>query len=80
MINYALPVESFVTLKVYDLLGREVMTLVNGNKSAGNHAVTADFSKLSSGTYIYKLSAGKYSMEQKTSVIEIGEVLIAIAV
>lgn len=44
-----------VTMKVYDLTGREVATLLNGYQSAGSHTVTFDGSGLSSGTYLYKL-------------------------
>jgi hypothetical protein len=44
-----------VTLVVYDLLGREVATLVNERMSAGNYVVTFDGSKLASGMYLYRL-------------------------
>ncbi len=44
-----------VTLKVYDLTGREVATLLNGYQSAGSHTVTFDGTSLASGTYLYKL-------------------------
>jgi len=56
-ISYTLPVGSFVTLKVYDLLGREINTLVKGNQDAGSYKVNFDGSALSSGIYIYKLTA-----------------------
>jgi hypothetical protein len=56
-IRYSLPQAAVVTLKVYDLLGREVATLVNENKAAGNYTVSFDAAKLSSGTYFYKLQA-----------------------
>ncbi len=47
-----------VTLIVYNLLGQKVATLVNGELSSGNHSVSFDASKLSSGVYIYRLKAG----------------------
>ncbi|OGU73040.1 MAG: hypothetical protein A2V93_07205 [Ignavibacteria bacterium RBG_16_34_14] len=55
----------FVTLKVYDILGREVATLVNEEKSPGEYEVEFDASQLSSGIYFYKLEAGNYSETKK---------------
>lgn len=57
MISYSIPEQSYVTLKVYDLLGREVAELMNGNLDAGSYSKQFDGSKLSSGIYIYKLTA-----------------------
>ena len=54
-----------VTLKVYDILGREVATLVNEQKPAGNYEVTFDASELSSGVYFYKLQAGSFVQTKK---------------
>ncbi|MCK9425188.1 MAG: family 10 glycosylhydrolase [Ignavibacteriaceae bacterium] len=54
-IQFALPQKSFVTLKVFDMLGTEVQTLVEEEKSAGNFAIIFDASKLTSGIYFYKL-------------------------
>jgi len=65
VISYYLPVNSFVTLKVYDVLGREVETLVNKNEAAGYKSVTFDGSKLSSGVYFYRLEAGAYHDTKK---------------
>ena len=45
-----------VNLTVYDILGNEIVTLVNGVKNAGQHNVMFDGSNLSSGTYIYKIN------------------------
>jgi hypothetical protein len=59
-INYELPVNSFVTLKVYDVLGKEVATLVNAEmKTEGTHSVQFNASGISSGIYFYRLVAGK---------------------
>ena len=57
-----------VMLKVYDILGSEVATLVNENKQAGNYQVNFDASKLSSGVYFYRLQAGSF-IETKKMVI-----------
>ena len=57
-IRFALPEEGQVILKVYDVLGREVATLVNELRPAGSHVVTFDGSRLVSGVYIYRLEAG----------------------
>jgi hypothetical protein len=54
-----------VTLKIYDLLGREVAALVNEVKSAGAYSVSFDASKLSSGVYIYILKAGNFTASKK---------------
>jgi glucuronoarabinoxylan endo-1,4-beta-xylanase len=58
VISYQLPVTGYVTLKIYDLLGSEIATLVNGEIEAGYHEVNFDASKLSSGIYFYRLQAG----------------------
>ncbi len=60
-INFALPKQGFVTLKIYDVLGREVRTLVNEVKSAGNFSVDFNASEYSSGVYFYKLESNGFS-------------------
>jgi N-acetylneuraminic acid mutarotase len=69
-IRYSLPVREYVTLKVYDCLGKEVTTLVNGYANAGNHSVTFDASRFSSGLYFYKLQAGDRIETRKMLVIK----------
>jgi hypothetical protein len=60
-IKYSLPNSSFVKLVVYDITGREVMTLVNGTKSAGNYSVDFDGNNIASGIYFYKIDASDVS-------------------
>jgi hypothetical protein len=64
-INYQLPRQSQVTLKVFDVLGREVSTLVNENKKPGSYEVEFDGSKLPSGVYFYRLQAGIFLETKK---------------
>jgi hypothetical protein len=67
-INYSLKVDSKVTLKVFDILGQEVVTLLNENIAAGAHNVTFDASKLNSGVYLYKIEANGVDGSSFTSV------------
>ncbi|NLT49337.1 MAG: T9SS type A sorting domain-containing protein [Ignavibacteria bacterium] len=64
-ISYQLPMNSMVTLKVYNVLGKIVAELVNENQGAGNYEVTFDASQLSSGIYFYQIQAGEYIAAQK---------------
>ena len=64
-IAYILPKTSFVTLKVYDMLGREVSTLVSNTKPAGKYTVKFDGSELSSGIYICQLRANNFIESKK---------------
>jgi ligand-binding sensor domain-containing protein len=64
-IEYNLPYNGKVTLKVYNLLGEEVTSVVNEEQIAGKHSVKFDGSSLPSGIYIYKLTAGNYSDAKK---------------
>ncbi len=57
VISYDLPGISYVTLKIYDILGRNVTTLVSANQSAGSHSITFTGRGLPSGVYFYRLSA-----------------------
>jgi hypothetical protein len=60
-IKYDLATDSHVSLKLYDVLGREVMTLVDGDETAGRYQVTLNASELSSGVYFYRLTAGDFT-------------------
>jgi|GEM_PF-2777245 len=63
--SYQLPVASHVAIKVYDLLGREVAALVDGEKIAGSYDIKFDGSKLSSGIYFYTLKTGSFFSVKK---------------
>lgn len=69
-ISYKFPAVSYVTLIVYDVLGKKVRTLVNERQSAGTYTVTFDGSGLSSGVYFYRLSAGSYAQSEKLVLIK----------
>jgi hypothetical protein len=64
-IHFSIPKRSFVTLRVYDLLGREIALLVNEERSAGEYKTVFDGKNLSSGVYFYRLLAGEFSQTKK---------------
>ncbi len=70
VISYQLPVNSYVTLKVYDLLGREVAMLVNERKNAGTYSVQWNASGLSSGIYFYRLDANEKREMKKMMLVK----------
>ncbi len=69
-ISWQSPVSSWQTLKVYDILGNEVATLVNEYKPAGNYEVIFDASNLPSGIYIYRIMAGDFIQSKKMILIK----------
>lgn len=69
-IGYNLSTNSFVTLKVYDILGREIETLVNEEKSIGNYEVEFNASNLPSGTYFYRIAAGDFIETKKMILVK----------
>jgi hypothetical protein len=71
-IQYAISSTQFVTLKVFDLLGREVVTLVNEEKAAGSYDVEFRMQnlELSSGIYFYKLQAGSFVDTKKMTLVK----------
>ena len=69
-IEYQLPQEGLVKLGVYDLLGREIKTLVNEKKSAGKYEVNLDLSEMASGIYIYKFQAKDFVSVKKMTLLK----------
>ncbi|MDP2362487.1 MAG: T9SS type A sorting domain-containing protein [Ignavibacteria bacterium] len=70
IISWQSPVGSWQTLKVYDVLGNEVATLVNEERPAGNYEVQFDGSKFASGVYFYQLKAGSFIQTKKMVLIK----------
>jgi len=64
-IDFSLPVDSKVSIRVYDITGKEAAVLVNSQMAAGNHTVNFNASNLSSGVYFYTISAGNFSKTVK---------------
>ena len=69
-IKYALPKASFVKITVFDILGKEVAQLVNGNVDAGYHFAEFDGSKLASGLYMYKIEADGFTDVKKMMLVK----------
>ena len=64
-IRFSIPKLSYVTLKIYDIIGNEIATLVNEERAAGNYEIEFEGSKLSSGVYFYRIQAGSYTQIKK---------------
>ncbi|MFH1236220.1 MAG: T9SS type A sorting domain-containing protein, partial [Parcubacteria group bacterium] len=69
-IEYTIPRQSHVTVKIFDLLGREVAVLVNEKKEAGWYSVRWDASAKSSGIYFYTLQAGEYRYTKRMALLK----------
>ena len=69
-INYELPIANYVTLRVYDMTGKEIMTLVNEKQNAGRYTATFNGSNLASGMYFYKITAGEFTFVRKMVLIK----------
>ncbi len=69
-ISYGLPKESFVSIKIFDILGKEVMKLVNENKQAGYHQVDFNASNFASGMYFYKIEAGSFVQTRRMMLLK----------
>jgi glucose/arabinose dehydrogenase len=64
-IKYSIPKQDFVKIQIFDMLGREISSLVNESKQAGNYEVNWNADNLPSGVYFYRLTAGDYTEEKK---------------
>jgi hypothetical protein len=64
-ISYALPAETHVTLTIYNLLGQEIVTLVDESKNAGRHTIQWDATGNASGVYFYRLDTNDFSATKK---------------
>ena len=69
-INFSLPSSREVSLKVYDMMGREVAILVNGRMNAGEHTVQFNANGLASGVYIYRITAGSFTQSKRMLLIK----------
>ena len=69
-INYQIPKDGFVTLKIYDVLGREVASLVNENKSTGRYNVNFNAGNLASGVYLYQLKVNDFVATKKLMLVK----------
>lgn len=69
-INYQIPEDGMVTIKLYDILGKEIKTLAQGYKTRGRYSINFDASDLSSGIYIYRIQAGEYTASRKMTLIK----------
>jgi len=68
-IEYSIPGDRFVELRVYDVMGSEIITLVNEQKTAGTHSVLFDASNIPSGVYFYTLTAGDFVSTKKMMLV-----------
>ena len=69
-IDYTIPENTFVSLRIFDITGREVTTLVNSYQQSGLHSVTYNASNISSGLYLYTLNTGNYSETKRMVLIK----------
>ena len=69
-IRYSIPKASFVIIKLYDILGREISTLISKEENAGSYELKLDSSNLSSGVYFYQMSVGNFSESKKLIILK----------
>ena len=69
-ISFGLPEQSHVTLRIYNIIGQEITTLINGLKKAGNYHQDFNASRLASGIYIYKITANNITISKKMILIK----------
>lgn len=65
VIQYEVPRQSKVVIKLYDMLGKEVMTIVNREQPAGRYSLTLDASRFASGIYFYNMQADNFTQTKK---------------
>ncbi len=70
LINFAVPEAAHVSIKVYNLLGQEVATLVNEVRDAGNHTVNFDATNLSAGVYLYVMQSADFSVTKRMTLLK----------
>jgi trimeric autotransporter adhesin len=76
IISFQIPAASHVTLKVYDILGRELTTLIDETQTAGSHSITFNAAKYASGVYFYRLAANAVSSGQTVSYTAVKKLLL----
>ncbi len=69
-INFQIPVGGMVILKIYDVIGNQVATLIHEVKPAGNYSINFDANALSNGVYLYQLTAGDFIQTKKMVVLK----------
>jgi hypothetical protein len=69
-INFSIPTNGFVTMKIFDVAGKEVMTLVNKSMTVGNYTVDFNGTALSSGVYFYRLESGSFVETKKMMLVK----------
>lgn len=69
-IKFSIPKEGFVSLKVFDITGKEVATLVNQNMKTGSYSADWNASEMSSGVYIYKITANDFTSTKKMTLVK----------
>ena len=69
-INYSVPVDGFVSISIFNILGEKVTTLVNANVKAGNYELTFDATNLASGMYLYRMESGDFVSIKKMMILK----------
>jgi len=70
VIKFSLPESGLVTLKVFNILGQEIMTLVNEVRAVGNYEVSFDASNLTTGMYVYRIESGEFTATKKMMLVK----------
>ncbi len=69
-ISFSIPTNGFVTMKIFDVAGKEVMTLVNKSMTVGSYSVDFNGASLSSGVYFYRLESGNFVETKKMMLVK----------